>query len=163
MKKFTLLLCTLFLLGLANNMKAQDYQSAIGLRLGYPLAASYKFFISDANAIELYLGFRTYAIGYTFLNPGVLFQIHNPINGVDGLSWYYGAGVSAFLYSYKSSFGVGGSNFAFGLSGVIGLDYKFADAPINLSVDWIPTIVIGGDYAGFGGGNGALAARYTLN
>lgn len=163
MKKFALLISMLFVLAVANDLKAQDYQSAIGLRLGSPLAVSYKFFISDPGAIELYLGFRSYAIGYTFLNPGAMYQYHLPISGVDGLQWYFGAGASVFLYSYKSNFGPAGDNLGIGLNGVLGLDYKFTDAPINLSLDWTPTIFISGYLTGFGGGYGALAARYTLN
>ncbi|MEO6131701.1 MAG: hypothetical protein ABIQ02_07625 [Saprospiraceae bacterium] len=162
MKKFVLLFSMLVLLCVSNGLKAQDYQSAIGLRLGSPLALSYKFFISEPAAIELYLGYRSYGIGYTFLNPGAMYQYHFPISSIDGLSWYVGAGASAYLYSYKNSFGTAGDKFAFGINGVLGLDYKFANAPINLSADWLPTIVIGGGYAGFGAGYGALAARYVL-
>ncbi|MEO5905329.1 MAG: hypothetical protein ABIQ11_01290, partial [Saprospiraceae bacterium] len=163
MKKIAILFSMLFLLAMANDLKAQNYQSALGLRLGFPLAVSYKFFISEPAAIELYLGFRSYNFGYTFLNPGVMYQYHFPISGVDGLSWYVGAGASIYLYNYKDNYCPDCDGLAFGLNGVLGLDYKFANAPINLSADWLPSIVIGGNFTGFGGGNGALAARYTLN
>ena len=166
MKKLVLLFSMLVLLAVSNGLKAQvqDYKSAIGLRLGSPLAASYKFFISDPAAIELYVGFRSYSsIGYTFINPGAMYQYHFEIPSIDGLAWYVGGGASVYLYSYKASFGTAGAGFGFGINGVLGLDYKFANAPINLSVDWLPTIVIGGDYTGFGAGYGALSARYTLN
>ena len=164
MKKIALLFSMLFLLAICNDLKAQDYQSAIGLRLGAPLAVSYKFFISDAAAIELYLGFRSYGgIGYTFINPGAMYQVHFPISSIDGLQWYVGAGASVFLYNYKGSFCPDCDGLAFGINGVLGLDYKFADAPINLSADWMPTLVIAGNFSGFGAGNGALSARYTLN
>lgn len=162
MKKIALLLSAFFVLAFANMGKAQSYDSAIGLRFGAPLAASYKFFVTESNAIELYLGYRSYGIGYTFLNPGAMFQVHKPINGVDGLSWYFGAGASLFLYNFKDNYCAGCDGLAFGVNGVLGLDYRFADAPINLSVDWLPTIVIAGDFSGFGGGNGALSARYIL-
>lgn len=55
------------------------------------------------------------------------------------------------------------SSTTFGVMGVVGLDYKFTDIPLNLSVDWVPTFFIGDGYvSGFGGGYGALSARYTL-
>ncbi|MEP6647606.1 MAG: hypothetical protein ABJC12_11015 [Saprospiraceae bacterium] len=162
MKKFVLLFSMLVLFAIANSAHAQGYKSAIGLRLGSPLAISYKFFISDPAAIELYLGYRSYGVGYTFLNPGAMYQYHFPISSVEGLQWYVGGGASLYLYSYKSSYGTAGDNLAFGINGVLGLDYKFANAPINLSADWLPTIVIGG-FSGFGAGYGALSARYTLN
>jgi hypothetical protein len=163
MKKFALLFSMLVLFAIANSAHAQGYKSAIGLRLGSPLAASYKFFISDPAAIELYVGFRSYSIGYTFINPGAMYQYHFPISSVDGLQWYVGGGASVFLYSYKDVFGTAGDNFGIGLNGVLGLDYKFANAPINLSADWIPTIYLSGYLSGFGAGIGALSARYTLN
>jgi hypothetical protein len=163
MKKLVLLFSMFLLVALTSALKAQDYHSAIGLRLGSPLAASYKFFISETDAIEVYLGFRSYgSIGYTFINPGAMYEHHLPISSVDGLHWYFGGGASAYLYSYKSIYGTAGSNFGFGINGVLGLDYKFKDAPLNLSVDWLPTIVIGGDFGGFGGGYYALSARYVL-
>ncbi|MBK9981541.1 MAG: hypothetical protein IPP15_03805 [Saprospiraceae bacterium] len=160
MKKFALLLSMVVLLAMANSAHAQGYKSAVGLRLGFPLAVSYKFFISDPAAIELYLGYRGNT-GYNYINPGAMYLYHFPISSVDGLQWYVGGGAQAFLYSYD--FCPDCESFAFGINGAIGLDYKFANAPINLSVDWLPTIVIGGGYSGFGGDNGALSARYTLN
>lgn len=163
MKKIYLVFTLFCAMCFANQMQAQNYQSAIGLRLGSPIAVDYKFFISESAAVELYVGFRSYSIGYTFINPGAMYQKHMDISGVDGLQWYFGGGASAFLYNYKSSFGVAGDGFAFGLNGVLGLDYTFADAPINLSVDWVPTIIIGGGFSGFGAGYGALSARYILN
>ena len=163
MKKIALLFSMLFLLAMANDLKAQNYQSALGLRLGFPLAASYKFFVSEPAAFELYVGFRSYSIGYTFLNPGAMYQYHFPISGVDGLSWYVGGGASLFLYSFNDNYCPECDGLAFGINGALGLDYKFADAPINLSADWLPTIAIGGNFSGFGGSYGALAARYTLN
>lgn len=162
MKKITLLFCTLFVLAIANGLKAQDYQSAIGLRLGYPLSASYKFFVKDPGAIELYAGFRGYTF-YSWFNIGGMYQHHFPIESVDGLSWYVGGGVSALFYSYKTGFGPAGDNFGLGINGALGLDYKFADIPLNLSVDWLPTVYVTGYLSGFGGGYGALAARYVLN
>jgi hypothetical protein len=91
-----------------------------------------------------------------------MYQVHKPINGVDGLQWYFGGGASALLYTFDTGFANDGT-FGIGINGVLGLDYKFADAPINLSADWMPTIYISGYLSGFGGGLGALSARYTLN
>ena len=164
MKKIALLFSMLFVLAMANDLKAQNYQSAVGLRLGVPLGISYKFFISEPGAIELYLGFRSYSFGYTYINPGAMYQHHFPISSIDGLSWYVGGGASVFLYNYKSSFGgVEDGSFGIGLNGVLGLDYKFTNAPINISADWTPTIYLSGYNTGFGGGAGALSVRYVLN
>jgi hypothetical protein len=143
---------------------SQNYKSAIGLRLGYPVSVSYKHFISEPGAIEGFLGFRSYS-GYSWVNVGATYQHHFAIPDVDGLSWYVGGGASVFFWNDKDDFFAGNDDFnstSFGILGVLGLDYKFPSAPINLSVDWMPTIFINGYGSGFGGGYGALSARYVL-
>lgn len=143
--------------------QAQDYQSAIGLRFGYPASVSYKTFISDVGAIEGFLGFRRWAT-YSWFNVAGLYQHHFPINNVDGLRWYAGGGASVFFWNFNNTFiGDNSTSTSFAVLGVLGLDYKFANAPVNLSVDWIPAFFLNGFDNGFGGGYGALSARYTLN
>lgn len=163
MKKITLLFSMLFVMAVASNLKAQDYNSAIGLRFGYPLSISYKTFLSESNALELYAGYRGYSGIYSYFTVGALYEIHKPINGVDGLSWYYGGGVSVQFFTYDNSYIFSDDNgsLGVGISGVLGLDYKFADAPFNLSVDFLPTIRFGGWDSGYYSW-GALAARYVL-
>lgn len=162
MKKIALVFTLFFLICAANQLKAQNYQSAIGLRLGYPLSVSYKFFLTEPGAVELYAGFRGYTF-YGYFNVGAMYQHHMPISGVDGLQWYVGGGVSALFFNYKSGFGPDGESLGIGLNGALGLDYTFAEIPLNLSVDWLPTVYVSGYIGGFGAGLGALSARYTLN
>ncbi len=143
---------------------SQSYSSAIGLRLGYPASLSYKQFFSEQGAIEGFLGFRSYT-GYSWMNVGATYQHHFPITGVDGLNWYVGGGASIFFWNDKDNVFVNNSDFSttsFGVLGVLGLDYKFENAPFNLSVDWMPTIFINGYGSGFGGGYGALCVRYVI-
>lgn len=154
---FTLLIALFFV---ASESQAQDYKSAIGLRLGSPLSVSYKTFISDKGAFEGVAGFRSY-VGYSWFNVGAYYQHHNDISSVGGLRWYYGAGANIYFWSFDS--GITGSSTSIGISGVLGLDYKFSDIPLNLSVDWIPTFFVNGYGDRFGAGYGALAARYVLN
>ncbi len=142
---------------------SQDYNSAIGLRLGAPISLSYKNFISDQGAIEVFAGFRSYAVGYSWFNIGGVYQHHWAISGVEGLSWYAGGGVSAFFWNYKDNFPGSDANTSFGILGALGLDYKFESAPVNLSLDWLPTFFVNGYGSGFGGGYGALSVRYVLN
>jgi hypothetical protein len=108
-------------------------------------------------------GLRGYS-SYSWINVGGAYQVHKPIEGVDGLNWYFGGGASVFFWTYKNSFtGDGSASTTFGILGNLGLDYKFEDSPINLSADWMPIFFINGFGSGFGGGYGALAVRYTLN
>ncbi|NOT37360.1 MAG: hypothetical protein HOP11_08285 [Saprospiraceae bacterium] len=163
MKKL-LFLSILFITILATSTtQAQDYKSAIGLRLGYPTSISYKHFISEKGAIEGVLGYRGYTY-YNWLNLSGFYEHHNAIASVDRLSWYYGGGASIYKWSYDDDFYPNNdfNSLSFGLHGIIGLDYRF-DFPLNLSVDWIPTVILGGEFlSGFGGSYGALSARYIL-
>jgi hypothetical protein len=154
---FTLLL--LFSLGTAYS---QNYKSAVGLRLGYPLSVSYKTFISEPGAVEVFAGFRGYSL-YRWVTVGGLYQHHNPFPDVDGLRWYYGGGLSAFFWTYDDLFvGNNNSSTSFAVLGTVGLDYRVKDKPLNLSVDWVPAFSFNGYGRGFGGGYGALSLRYIL-
>jgi hypothetical protein len=162
MKKITFTLLLAFAFMFVSDLNAQNYKSAVGLRLGYPLSASYKHFLNDNGAVEVIAGFRSYTY-YSWVNVGAFYQIHKEIPSIDGLNWYYGAGASVYFWTWDTGFDYDdSSNVSFGISGVIGLDYTFSEIPLNLSADWIPTFFINGYGSGFGGGYGGLAARYIL-
>lgn len=162
--KFLMVLITLMLVG--NVVKAQDYKSAVGLRLGYPVSLSYKTFLNPKGAIEGTLGFRSWSGFARYVAVNVAYQHHTAIPSVEGLKWYAGGGAGVNLWSYDSFYkalGVNTSSVTFNVFGVVGLDYKLKNTPLNLSVDWSPTFFIGsGYYSGFGAGYGALSARYVL-
>jgi hypothetical protein len=152
MKKITLLFSMLFVMAIASNLKAQDYNSAIGLRLGYPFGVTYKTFLNETGALDLFAGTR-----YSGFTIGAMYQVHSPISDVAGLQWYWGGGVLASFYSYYS----GANDTSIGINGVVGLDYTFADAPFNLSLDIMPAFLFGGFYDGFEIWGG-LSARYVI-
>ena len=58
MKKYTFLITLLASLFFSINMQGQEYKSAAGVRLGIPLSASFKTFLSETNAVEVYVGLR---------------------------------------------------------------------------------------------------------
>lgn len=157
------LLLSAFVL-LPNLTKAQEYQSAIGARLGYPLAASYKQFINETNAFEVYAGFRSWST-YSWFSLSGAYQVHKQLTSdVPELYWYFGGGASVYFWNYKSTFlDDNSANTSFALQGYLGLEYTFDDTPLSLSVDWIPTIFLNGYGSGFGAGYGTLAARYVLS
>lgn len=167
MTRLRLFVLTLFCCGLAfSSLQAQDYQKAIGLRLGYPASISYKMFLNSSNnALEVFLNYRSqnvFTYGYTRIGAGAGYQVHNDISSVDGLQWYYGGGASVYFFNYDNEFFDDEANLSLGIQGYLGLDYKFEGAPVNLSLDWVPTFFIGGYGNGFGADNGALAVRYTF-
>ncbi len=160
MKKIVFVLAALFCLSFS--AEAQDFKSAVGLRLGYPLSASYKTFLNESAAVEAYVGFRSFSFVGSFLSVSGAYQIHKDIGEVKNLQWYYGGGASVFLWSFKNSFIGNESSTSLGLQGYIGLSYTLEDTPINFSIDWIPTFFLGGYSSGFGSGYGSLAVRYVL-
>jgi hypothetical protein len=100
MKNLLRLIALTLCLCFANQTEAvaQDYKSAVGLRLGSPLAVSYKTFISESSAIEGYVGYRGFS-GFSWITINGAYQIHNDISSVDGLQWYYGGGAGVQLWN----------------------------------------------------------------
>ncbi len=140
---------------------AQIYKTAAGLRLGYPVSASIKHFISDNTALEAYVGFRSFAF-YSQFNINAAYLKHNDIDGVDGLQWYYGFGAGVGFYSYDFDSGFGSTSLS--ISGYLGLEYTFDGAPISLTLDWVPTYFFADlDFGAFGADYGALGVRYIIS
>ena len=126
-------LFVLFCLMASQLLHAQDYRMALGIRLSNSTptlnnSITGKYFVTNRTAIEGLVSF-----GSRF-GLGGLLEIHNPLN-VEGLRWFYGAGAYVGFESNPSQT-------FFGPTGVIGLDYKFPNVPVNLSVDWKPELDI---------------------
>lgn len=158
MNKFVLILgLVVFSFGAQaqNNFSSHDYNRAVGVKF-YPGSFTYKQFIQDAGAIE--------GLAY-FFNRGFratgLYEFHFDINEAPGLKWYVGPGAHVGFYrAHKNEYKAFTS---LGIDGVLGLDYKFEGAPINMSVDWQPSIDFGSKYNnGFNGNWGGLAIRYVF-
>ena len=130
---------------------SDSYKTAVGVKF-YPGSLTIKHFINANTALE----------GIAYFYNGVrvtgLYEIHGNINDVNGLRWYVGPGAHVGFYNTKYG---GGSSI--GIDGVLGLDYKFKGAPLNVSLDWQPSFEFGNNYGnGFTGNWGGLAIRYTL-
>ena len=169
------LLTALICCGLSTISYAQTPKLAAGLRFGYPWSISVKAspFEGD-NAVEGFIGYRRRGsilggFGWSRVTIGGLYEIHKPleIDGIDGLQYYFGGGASVLFYSYDDGFFIATESYSrtsFGLLAVGGLNYTFEDAPINLSIDWMPRVYIGGGFdTGIGFGYGALSARYVIS
>ena len=152
MKRITLLFTvTCLFVFISQRSTAQDYRLGLGVRLSNStptLNSSFsgKYFITDRSAVEGLVSF-----GSRF-GMGALLEIHQPFASAPGLRWFYGAG--AYV-------GWQDSETYLGPTGVLGLDYKFANAPINLSLDWKPELDIIPDI-NFVPDAFALTVRFTL-
>lgn len=136
MKKSIVLIFSLVVISFIK-VNAQDYKTGLGIRLSSNGPAvnnsvSIKHFINPKTAIEGLLTFdRKAAIGG-------LIEIHNDIPSTDGLKWFYGAGAYLGFDGEKSNL----NRQLMGAQGIIGLDYKFSNLPLNLTLDWKPELNI---------------------
>ena len=135
----------------AQENATNGYGTALGIRLSnndaiVNNAITVKHFFTGNMAIEGLLSFGDP------IAIGALIELHKPIGGSAGLRWLYGGG---------AYFGFGSPN-NFGAQGILGLDYKFASIPLNLSLDWKPELNFVRDF-GFEPAAVGFSARFTLN
>lgn len=157
MKKMALATALLFCGGLlqaqSRSANSTEYQTAVGLKVWDGAGITLKHFMADDKAIE--------GIGY-FYRRGFritgLYEIHGDISGAAGLKWYIGPGAHVGFYNNKY---FDENKVVLGIDGVLGLDYKFNTAPINLSLDWQPSFEFASGF-GFNGNWGGLGIRYTF-
>ena len=125
------------------------YSNALGVRLGSSVPAikngiSFKHLMGN-KAIEAILSFGD---GTALCG---LYEIHKPL-ATANLQWFIGAG---------GYVGLNNSTNIAGGAGIIGLDYKFDQIPLNISLDWKPEInlvsKIGYESSGLG-----FSARFTF-
>lgn len=160
MKKiFTILsLVVLTTLAMYTTANAQNYKNAIGGRFGTANGVTFKTSLGSNKMLDIIANFRSHNDVNYFRLTG-LYEINNPINGAPGLGWYYGIGGT--LGSVKYKYYNHSNDLYLSLDGVLGLDYKFVDAPINLSLDWKPAIELAPDTQFDGAGLG-LSIRFTF-
>ncbi|MFN4313499.1 MAG: hypothetical protein ACK4E0_04330 [Chitinophagaceae bacterium] len=140
MKKTLSIALVLLALAGSSSLKAQTpYRTALGVRVSSSPAMvsnsiTLKHFISETAAIEALFSFGDP------LAIGALYEIHKPLSA-EGLRWFYGGGAYlGFVKTYNPVKDRNETDPNFGAQGVLGLDYKFSNAPINLSVDWKPEL-----------------------
>ena len=143
MKKLilTLFLATTFLAASAQNSTAEgpDYKTAIGAKL----------WTGGGISVKTFINFDRYGTRITGL-----YEIHGNLSSEGALKWYVGPGAHVGLYKGIT---------AVGIDGVVGIDYKFTNMPLNLALDWQPSFELGsGTRNGFNANWGGFAIRFTL-
>jgi hypothetical protein len=128
MKIFVAALLFIVMALMDKSAQAQDYRMALGARIssGGPAvnnSITFRYFLNDQAALEGMASFDPGAIG-------LLYEVFRPVNNLEGFKWFFGAG----------AYGGFGNGQYLGAQGIIGLDYKFNNVPINLSVDWKPEL-----------------------
>jgi hypothetical protein len=158
-KKISIILTTLMIIHasvIAQKSPGVGYSTALGIKYHpgvykNPLGVTFKQRVAYKQSIEA-LAFFWKGARFT-----TLYEFHNKIEGIKGLRWYWGPGVHVTFYD--QNYYDGTTNL--GVDGVVGLDLKFNNSPINLALDWQPSIDFNGG-AGFYAGFGGLSIRYVL-
>ena len=155
MRKFVLTMIMATTILMTSN--AQDYKTGLGLRVGTGTGFTVKHFINNSGAIEGLLTTRWHGFDLTGL-----YEKHAMAFDTDRLQWYYGGGAHLGFYDGDDvEWGIPGSTYSvFGIDGIIGLEYSFTEAPINLGLDLKPAIDLIG-YTGFWAEFG-LSVRYIF-
>lgn len=162
MKKTLLLLVSAFtILFVADSAKAQDYNTAVGLKFGgYENGISVKHFTDESTALEGVLGFRRGGLVITGL-----YEIHQPAFNTPKLKFYYGFGAHAGSVGAGRYRKLGGdevfqdSKILIGADGVLGLEYVLPSSPIAFSLDLNPRIELAGPFFDLAPG---LGVKYTF-
>jgi len=142
MKVITLCLVLLVVTGLSNHLSAQDYKLAMGIRFSSASptlnnSVSVKYFRNETDAFEGLLSFGDNRFGI-----GGLYERHQLIGGTPAFTWFYGGGAYLGFQNRTDANHVQSHTTFLGPTGIVGLDYKFQNAPINLSLDWKPELDI---------------------
>ena len=137
-----LLLVLLFFPGsLYSQSLSEDYRFAVGLRAGETSGVTFKFKTKNSNYVELIAGFWV-----DWFNMTALFEKTAPAFNVPGMRWYYGGGGHLSVLSdnlkHDGRYYNRGEDFALGLDGIVGLEYKIQPIPFAVSIDLKPLIEV---------------------
>jgi hypothetical protein len=178
MKKKITFISLIIILITTTLSNAQPYNTGIGLRLGGSSSGiTVKHFTGSSTALEGIVSFWSHSLFITGL-----YEKHIEFPNAEGLSWFYGGGAHigffsddyhyGYFYYHKHKHGHDydeiyyidnpdyDSNLSFGLDFILGLDYKFKNTPIDLSLDVKPFIDIAPGVYGYW--DGALTVRFTM-
>lgn len=159
MKKIFILIFLVFSL---ITLKAQDYKTSLGFRAGFPFGpygASIKHFVNKSNAIEGLLSSDFNGISVTGL-----YQFERWTGWYPGINWYWGVGAHVGYWDtgaryYPYNYTGGG---AVGADGVFGFEYTFDEIPLNIGVDFLPSLNLLG-YFGWNGISSGVTVRYVFD
>ncbi|MEM6805805.1 MAG: hypothetical protein AAF696_30680 [Bacteroidota bacterium] len=170
MKKVCILIVVLLFWG-NSALKAQDYTTSLGLRIGPYYGVTVKHFTQAKRALEFILVSRRGGVGVTGL-----YEIHTPAFKLERLQAYGGIGGHINVFNRfddnfwdwddddrgRNGIDVGNDRrMNIGLDMILGLEYTLKDLPFNLSLDWKPAINIIGDY-GLSSDQVAISFRFVF-
>ncbi|MEL6649311.1 MAG: hypothetical protein AAFQ87_00755 [Bacteroidota bacterium] len=150
-----LLLSTLLSVLSLSSLKAQDYDTAIGIRLGSANGVSLKHFVNQSTAVEGMLVYRRN--GFRLIGMAVG---HVPLGRNTDTYLYFGGGghvgYNNLLNAERSHYQVAG------IDGMLGIEFGLPNHNASLAFDIKPMYELMGG-RGFSGNNGGVTLRFWLN
>lgn len=151
-----ILICTI---GITSAFAQRDYRTGIGFRAGPLAGLSVKQFISNKNAIEVIYSSKWQ--GTIFEG---LFEVHNDLFKSKSFNVYYGGGTHFGHWKQNEAnhpwFSNEGNHSSWGIDGILGIEHRFKDAPISVSMDWKPMLNLI-EYSGFWMNDIGLTIRFN--
>lgn len=117
-----------------------NYRTGIGLRTGETSGITIKFNAQKASSIEIIAG-----IWSDWLSLTGLYEKNVPAFNIEGMRWYYGGGGHVAFQTdtfYNGRYYDRGDDFALGLDGIVGLEFKIPPIPFAVSLDIKPFLEI---------------------
>lgn len=155
----------------AYNSQQALYSSAVGLKFLWGVAVTGKHFFKPNHAAEAIFKIRGYRNVGTDLTLSLLYEYHGDIP-VSGLRWFAGAGLFGGRFTlkkkyrdvYEAYYGKKGETY-YGLTAILGAEYKFRGFPVAVSADWQPSFLLKDGYddnSGFSAEYGGIGIKYTF-
>jgi len=153
---FSQCICTAFTQSLT-----ADYRYAMGVRAGGTSGFTFKFDTRNTGSVELLAGFWS---GWFSLTG--LYERNANAFQVEGLMWYYGGGghlsIETRDHYHERWYFRRGDNFALGIDGIIGIEYKIPPVPIAVSTDFKPFLEVDTNGHVFFGPDIGMGVKFTF-
>ena len=155
MKLNNLFIITLSMSLLTTTLHAQNYNTALGVRLGYDSGLTLKHFFTQENAAEIIL-----SISPRYFQVTGMYDYQQLVPGSSDLSWVVGLGGHlGGIHHDKEKYR---SNLLLGVDLMVGLEYSVARTPYTIAIDWKPSFNFTNSYNDYWLNGFAISLRYTL-
>jgi hypothetical protein len=123
---------------------SSEYKAAFGLRAGETSGITFKYNTTSSTGFEIIAG-----IWSNWLSLTGLYEKRAAAFNVEGMKWFYGAG-GHVVFKTSTYYNEGrtydrGDQFALGVDGIVGLEYKIPQIPFAISLEVKPLMEINAD------------------
>ncbi|WP_019539110.1 hypothetical protein [Proteiniphilum acetatigenes] len=140
---------------LTSTLNAQNYNTSLGVRLGYDSGLTLKYFFAPENAAEFIL-----SVSPRYFQLTGMYEYQQFVPGSSDLSWIVGVGAHLGAIHYEKE--KYKTDLLLGVDLMAGLEYSIARTPYTVGLDWKPSFNFTNSYNDYWLNGFALSLRYTL-